>query len=766
MTESRAPMPHESLRAAAAGVLAFATSEWVIVLASARARSSPSVVVSLLCLDLTLSALLLVVLAPLAWGLGRLLPRREVREDDSVSRHVAGLAACGFVVWALLRLAVRLHPPLDPHVPWRHLLAAFSFGLGVLTRRHWFRYPPGAPRLALSLFALGVPLTLGTTGHDSAAKSLAVGHSPPLASLVALVRKANDFDGDGYGSLLGENDCAAFDAHIHPLARDLPDNGVDENCDGRDFRLEDALRESAGKQLPVPEPFRGEPNLLLVTIDSLRYDHTSLGGWAARRGRDTTPNLARLAARSASFAFANAPSAGTMASVPSILTSKFFHSGLALDEKVTPGMPPRLRQENVLVAEILKRKGYVTGAILGHVYFNDFGLEQGFDTYDNELGRTHDPSAVTSDRLTDKALDWIARRRGQKWFLWLHYLVPHAHYVAHPGFPSFGSSEEDLYDGEVAFTDHHLGRLVDALPERTAIVVTADHGDGFREHGFTNHGQALYFELLHVPLVVHSPGIEPRVIEGPVSGMDIVPTLAALAEADVSGLSFEGESLVPQLYYRRDARDRSVYAETNWPSVLRAVITTERKLVYRLEDNLYELYDLKADPREQRNLWPAERGPSFEPLRRRLDDWLERVYYAREPASNQVMQKLDGVLLREAPRPAHPLRDVRLDAGRVEVLGFDLEPARPRPGDALEISVYLHVRARAERDWRLVLEGRTKAGPVSSPPADRLLPPARWREGEFVRAVFELAPGTLDWSLKKVGGGVADEVVRLGALPR
>src|SRR6185436_9623745 len=114
------------------------------------------------------------------------------------------------------------------------------------------------------------------------------------------------------GSLLGEGDCAPFDPAVHPGAIDLPDNGSDENGDGHDFSLRDvAAAASSGGE--VPERFRKDWNVLFITIDTLRYDHTTFGGYAdGPRRRNTTPNLAALVRRSVSFAFANAPSAGTM----------------------------------------------------------------------------------------------------------------------------------------------------------------------------------------------------------------------------------------------------------------------------------------------------------------------------------------------------------------------------------------------------------------------------------------------------------------------
>src|SRR5207342_3637944 len=153
---------------------------------------------------------------------------------------------------------------------------------------------------------------------------------------------------------------------------------IDQNCDGTDFSLRDIALPTGSTQ-PVPEPFaKSDWNFLFITIDTVRYDHTTFGGYAAGpKHRDTTPRLAELVKRSTSFTFTNAPSAGTMASIPAIITSKYFHSGLALDETVPAGNPPKLKQENVLVSEIMHDAGYHTGVIASHEYWNDWGMDQG-----------------------------------------------------------------------------------------------------------------------------------------------------------------------------------------------------------------------------------------------------------------------------------------------------------------------------------------------------------------------------------------------------
>ncbi|HEU5059859.1 MAG TPA: sulfatase, partial [Kofleriaceae bacterium] len=754
----------------------FATAFKEQTLAS-LAFGAAEVVVALAC------ATVAFVVAMLIHRAAQRLHRRLGRMNPLGHPTTAALALL-LVFLVVGSLLLRLLPQLTPLVPFRHLWALAILALGthgatyLFARRGGLLPRPLRRRLAVAgalVFAATVliPVTLARVGADPATKSLAVSASPLLRSLIDGLRTATDFDRDGYGTLLGENDCAPWDPEIHPLARDIPDNRRDENCDGRDFQLGRIPSYRTGQKMPVPDGYRQPWNVLFITVDTVRYDHTNMGGYRERTGRDTTPNLARLAARSVSFSFANAPSAGTMASVPAILTSKFFHSGLALDENVKRGMPPRLKDQNLLLGELFKGAGYATGAILTHEYFNDFGMQQGLDTYDNELGRAPDPMRVTSDKLTDRALAWIGRHNADRWFLWLHYIDPHGRYVAHPGDTSYGSSEEDLYDGELAFTDKHIGRLLDELArlpgaDRTVIALTSDHGDGFNEHGFINHGTALYRELLHVPLIVYVPNIEPRTVPGAVSPLDLVPTLVDLCGlTPPRGAEFEGESLVPQLFYQQDAHRRVVFAETNAPRPLRAAITSKYKLIYDLKANVHELYDLEADPWEKKNVWLSDKA-GFETMKRYLDDWLERVYYARDPAANQAMNKLGEYLLDRPPSPAHRTSGVGFDDGAIEVLGFDLPGEAARAGDKVEVSVYFRAARRPSGDFQLQLVAYPPAAAAAEPPARSparmagggLLPTSRWRDGEHLRERLKLripddwpaGSGQLGLRLTRAGG--------------
>src|SRR6185503_6363515 len=480
-----------------------------------------------------LTAVAEVAAAGLAPLLGAANPLGRWRAAGPALAGLAGacLAACWVVV-------PQSRSVLPVRVVISALVIGLGMGLGALRCARRARRAP--PRRGDALALAGAGLVVMTTtltwfGADLETKYLAITASPALDKLIAAVRVANDLDRDGFGSLLGEGDCAPLDAAIHPGAIDIPDNGIDENCDGHDFSLREA-QTAPGADRQVPDRFRKDWNVLLLTIDTLRCDHTTFGGYATTgKRRNTTPRLAELVKRSVSFAFANAPSAGTMASIPAILTSKYFHSGIALDENVPPGAPPRLMPENTTLPEIMKRKGYTTGVVGSHAWWNDWGFEQGVDDYDNSIAKTDDPFRVAADKVTDHVLAWVSRQQGKKWFMWAHYIDPHGRYVAHPDVVDYGASEPDLYDAEIQWTDQEVGRLLDELArlpsfQRTIVVITSDHGDSMGEHNVPpgTHGTALYRERQHVPLIFAIPDNRPRIVQGAVTNLDIVPTIAAL----------------------------------------------------------------------------------------------------------------------------------------------------------------------------------------------------------------------------------------------
>ncbi len=681
--------------------------------------------------------------------------------------RAAGLACAALVAGALAARWFAV-PQSRSVLPVRLAIASVVVALGMgggaaLHHRRVRRPRRRSTALAIATAALALEvLALWRLGADLETKYVAITASPALDDLIKVVRMANDLDRDGFGSLLGENDCAPFDRRIHPGATDLPDDGVDQNCDGRDFTLRPSPVPT-GPVVTVPPQFkRDDWNVLLITIDTVRYDRTSFGGYKdGPKKRDTTPRLAELASKATSFTFCNAPSAGTMASIPAILTSKFFHSGLALDENLPPGNPPKIKPENTTLPELLKRAGYRTGVVASHHYWNNWGLDQGVDDYDNSIGQKDDPYMVAADRVTDHALAWISRQQGHKWFMWAHYIDPHGRYVAHPDVVDYGSSEPDLYDAELRWTDQQIGRLFDELVrlpsnEKTIIIVTSDHGDSMGEHTVPlgTHGTALYRELLHTPLLVYVPNNQPRRIGGAVTSLDIVPTLTDMLGIDTKELTFEGKSLVPQIFYGKEDHDRIVFAETNAPSPQRAAISEAWKLIFYIHSNLYELYNLKTDPWEHTNLAPKN-PPAMALMKSALNGWLERVVYSRDPKFNQASERIADLLLHDPPHPEVATQGQTLADGKLEVLGIGVaaKSPRPAPNARIDIEVYFKVDQRTDIGYRFLLaawpvDTATYKPTDPAPPTmqrspqrltgDGFFPSDRWRTGEYIRDRFTI----------------------------
>jgi choline-sulfatase len=219
-----------------------------------------------------------------------------------------------------------------------------------------------------------------------------------------------------------------------------------------------------------------------------------------------------------------------------------------------------------------------------------------------------------SDEQSDAAIKLLdgPELLNQRFFMWIHYVDPHSEYAPHPEH-DFGPKPRDRYDGEVAFVDQQLGRVLAALKgkpfgERTAIIVTSDHGEAFGEHGMIRHGFELWEELVRVPLLVKVPGVAPRRVQARRSGIDLVPTILQLmqVEAPTGAQALSGQSLVPDLVRAPGGADaeRPVFidmARGPHNAERQALIDKDLKLVAS-EGRVLGVYDLAVDPGEKKDL--------------------------------------------------------------------------------------------------------------------------------------------------------------------
>jgi choline-sulfatase len=356
--------------------------------------------------------------------------------------------------------------------------------------------------------------------------------------------------------------------------------------------------------------------ILLVTLDTTRADH--VGAYGSRRAR--TPHLDRLAAEGTRFASVTATAPLTLPAHASLLTGL-----LPPEHGVRNNGNFRLDERTPTVATVLQGHGYRTAAFVSaFVLDRRFGLARGFERYDDSvvLGTSADVFSFESQRTGDRTgaalvrwLEAYAASPGAPFFAWLHLFDPHEPYV--PPSPHREAFADSPYDGEIAFADSVLGTVIEALErlhlaDRVVVVVAGDHGESLGEHGEETHSMLLYEGVVRVPLVVWGPGRVPagRVVTEPVSGIDIAPTIVALASAPALPAS-HARSLLPLLDGKPDGAPRALYTETLCPQFdmgwapLRGVRDDRYKLV---DAPRPELFDLARDPGERTNLYDREPG--------------------------------------------------------------------------------------------------------------------------------------------------------------
>jgi len=345
-------------------------------------------------------------------------------------------------------------------------------------------------------------------------------------------------------------------------------------------------------------------NLLIITLDTTRADRLGCYGYAKAQ----TPTLDALAKKGTLFENASAQVPLTLPSHCSIFTGRY-----PKEHGVRVNGHNSLPEGTETLATLLKRQGYQTGAtIAAFVLHSVFGLHRGFDSYNDDVASSGgDAWSLTAERradtVTDAALKWLELPRQDPFFAWVHYFDPHDPYD--PPEPFRGKFVQP-YDGEIAFMDSQIKRIVDWLEQsghaaKTLLIVAGDHGESFSEHIEHGHGVFLYRTAIHVPLlVVHPKEIPAGVrVSTAVDLIDLLPTvveLLGLADTvQMSGRSlagvFRGEALDPRPSY-----SESHYAHYSFGWAQQRSLTTDRwKYISSTEP---ELYDAAADPNETRDL--------------------------------------------------------------------------------------------------------------------------------------------------------------------
>jgi hypothetical protein len=486
------------------------------------------------------------------------------------------------------------------------------------------------------------------------------------------------------------------------------------------------------------------PNVLLISLDTLRADH--LGCYGYRKG--TSPHLDRFAEGSVVFKNCRAQAPWTLPSHLSLFTSMLpSHNGVDSINKVLP-------ERVVTLAQLLAEAGYQTAALVNDGQMRKhWGLGRGF-----RLWKEYpvDTPAGSCANLTAEARTWLKDRKpAAPFFLFLHYYDPHDPYEAPEPYrrrmgttldgkqarrlcwryrtPLHNFSSPELlanlvaaYDAEIAWLDEELGVLLADVPDNTLVVIFSDHGEAFKEHGWMLHGATLYEEEVHVPLIVRLPSDLPkrRAIEAPVMLLDVAPTILARCGI-LPPLAFEGDDLAP-LWEGGRLPERLIPAETK--AVLDgryclSIVLEPLKGIYSLLDGRFELYRL---PDEKKDLAGTDRAAAaalLRPLRRWIEEEQLWMIHAAGPGDDEATIELSegtfGLVLAagadperdELPEPLAEGRALRWHVypGKGGTKSLFLQPARP------DASLRLSLKINGEDRKEMVFLGKSGTHPAALP---------------------------------------------------
>lgn len=338
-------------------------------------------------------------------------------------------------------------------------------------------------------------------------------------------------------------------------------------------------------------------NVLLLTVDALRADHVGAYGYS----RKTTPELDLLATKSLRFTNAFTQATKTFDSLPSIYSGLYpSHLDRNYEHRRLKNAKSYLfyvDDKTTFLSHRFKTIGYKTAAFYGF-HFGDFGYHRGFDH-------------VVEDRkdITPHILRYLKKTAGPV-FVSAHFHFPHEPYEKHPQF-DFGDGAIDRYDSEVAYADQRIGKILELLEQRnllenTIVIVGADHGEEFGEHGGKFHGRKLHRELLHVPLIVWHPHLPAQTVPEFVELVDIAPFLSEALDLGATPEEFDGQSLLSAVNNQRDPALPGAYSQNYGSEGLRAasLVTSEWRAILGPDVGGFVLFDKATDPQEQVDVAP------------------------------------------------------------------------------------------------------------------------------------------------------------------
>ena len=431
------------------------------------------------------------------------------------------------------------------------------------------------------------------------------------------------------------------------------------------------------------------PHVIFISVDTLRADHLGCYGYE----RDTSPHIDKLARRGVRFANASSQASWTLPAHISMITSQYPHVHGVENDGTS------LADDAVTLAEVLADNGYNTAALISWVYLSEqYGFAQGFDRFEELLPPPHLVDSATrasfkAEHVTDYAIRWLERTHDKPYFLFVHYFDPHLDYAPPAPFDTMYDPDYEgdargefgwiwpyikgmhhepgritprdlehvtaLYDGEIRYTDHHVGRLLDAIDrtlglDNCIVVLTSDHGEELNDHGsMEGHQWTLYQEVVHVPLIISLPGAAKAgsVMHRPIELIDVAPTLLSLVGID-RPRTFQGQDLTPMMDNGGAlAGEPMVYGETRRYNEKQFVRGARYKLIFTTDIGLnkrgipvvpgYELYDLLEDPRERHNLY-KDRPEIARRLEAELDRRRRMTLTTGSPAETKTIELSGG----------------------------------------------------------------------------------------------------------------------------